>query len=485
MKVRTDFVTNSSSALYVVDLQLKSDQDRMAEYRILTDDIGTRYDGCDPRDERFELSRHAKSFDLTTPRGTEDDIILGVTSLSKATTLEELIEGMLSCVHLNLYSGGMMSGFRMPQAVDALAIRCAEQDITRENLRIIGAQIRVQPWGDSVWEVDDYYDQWCVNVPAGEVKSTGRKLWRRGGYPSWDPTWQDSVWWPFTGTPYAIPYDQIASGAVGKHKVRHLDLTSLQNTQLTSMKSMFRGYRELQEIDLMGIDTSQVTDMSGLFADCDSLRELDLSGLDTSQVTDMSEMFDGCDHLIKLNLSGLDTSRVTDMHRLLYRCRRLGDLDYTGLDTSHVTNMREMFAVCDRFGYVYLDDMDTSSVTDMSKMFAGCERLRKVDLSQNDTSQVTTMEDMFFNCPRLQSVDFSGCNASSLKNTTDMFDKCKSINRWSVSATWPVRMDGAIPKPTAKNGKWWSKNAGTWMTVSEIRARGPVTDTYTSKPDEE
>lgn len=94
----------------------------------------------------------------------------------------------------------------MPGAVKTLAEECSEKGITRENLRIIGGKICATPFGDSVWEYDDYTDQWCINVKKGELRSTGMQVTRcagslegRGDIYDVDTSWRDTVWWPFPG----------------------------------------------------------------------------------------------------------------------------------------------------------------------------------------------------------------------------------------------------------------------------------------------
>ena len=455
----------------------------------------------------------------------------------------------------------------MPGAAEALVKRCAEKGITRENLRIVGGKISVNPFGDSVWEVDDYIDQWNINVPASELRSTGRQVMRHAGSLEgqgaiWraDTSWQDTVWWPFTGTVAGMPYSSVATDTVKRAGVRHLDLSEFNGKSLTSMREMFKGFEDLQSLVLSGLDTSRVTDMHALFYKCLHLRSLDLTGLDTSQVTDMgwmfsrcrylqelevshldtgrvtdmNNMFDNCTRLEKLdlsrwntsqvtdiqsmfgyceslenlNLSGWNTSRVTNMDYMFYGCKNLRSLNLSSFDTSHVTDMRTLFNGCSKlqklnisgFSTALVTNMermfagcaslkkldvsrfDTSQVTDMSSMFWGCRSLRKLDLSSFDTSQVTDMSSMFGGCSKLRKLDLSGFDTSQVTRVNDMFEGCDSLKCLMTSASWPVNLYGAIPNPTAKNGMWWSKRDGTWLTVDEIRARGPVADTYTSKP---
>jgi surface protein len=348
MKIRTDFVTNSSSACYVVELQLKSDRDEMVTFSMMTSDGGTEYGDDDPP---FKATEDAKSLSLGTPRPFGGKVVIQGRPISEALSLEDIIRYMLRYVDLNLYEGGSESALScMPMAVKAIAELCAEKGITNENLRIIGEKIRVTPFGDSIWEVDDYTNQWNVNVKTGEVKSTGRRVYRYAGerenlgdiYDA-DTSWQDTVWWPFTGKVKGVDYALVRSGAVGKGSVRHLDLSCFDDTPPTSLESAFSDLSDLQSIDLSSLDTSQVTSMKSLFQDCRRVRSLDLSGLDTSRVTDLSYLFAGCSGLTSVNLSGLDTSRVERMGAMFRGCENLTQLDLSSLDTSQVVDMGSMF----------------------------------------------------------------------------------------------------------------------------------------------
>ncbi|MBQ1840843.1 MAG: BspA family leucine-rich repeat surface protein, partial [Atopobiaceae bacterium] len=330
----------------------------------------------------------------------------------------------------------------MPGAVEAFARKCAEAGITRENLRIIGGRFYVSPFGDSWWEDEERRYQWGIKLPNGERRSSDE----------WD--WQDTAWWPFEGEAVGVPYASVASSEDDRSRVRHLNLSEFTGMQITNLHDAFAGFESLQDIDLSCLDTSQVTDMSGLFNACESLRHLDLSHLDTSRVTDMSFLFNDCKSLRHLDLSHLDTSQVT--------------------------NMRGMFSWCGNLLSLDLSCLDTSQVTDMHGMFQYCVSLADINLLGLDTSQVTDMHRMFLECCKLRSLDLSSIDASKLTNTKDMFKRCFSLERLVVPESWPVGSEGAIPTPTAENGMWWSMSDGRWMTVEEIRDRGPVEDTYTN-----
>lgn len=198
MRIRSDFVTNSSSASYVIDFQFKSDLDAAASFTIKTSDIGTSCVVSDTPGE-FTAKRHAKELELHNPQERNGEIHFSLYGkpLSEMTDLEELIGEVLRLASGHLYDGDWLSaGGFMPGAVEALAKSCEKRGITRENLRIIGGKISVFPWGDSLYEVHQYLSQWGINVHEGKLKRTGAIYWQGLNTPGWDLSWRDTAWWP-------------------------------------------------------------------------------------------------------------------------------------------------------------------------------------------------------------------------------------------------------------------------------------------------
>ena len=185
-----------------------------------------------------------------------------------------------------------------------------------------------------------------------------------------------------------------------------LDLSGLDTSSVTNMRSMFGSCRELKTLNIRSLDTSCVTDMSGMFSDCRSLKKLDIRSLDTSNVTDMSSMFGYCWDLESLDVSLMDTSSVEDMNFMFWRCASLEELDLRSFDTSSVKNMSFMFKECDGLRWLNLAGLDISNVTDMTCMFQLCESLETLDIQGWDLSGVEKTEAMFSYCYNLDLLDF-------------------------------------------------------------------------------
>ena len=220
-------------------------------------------------------------------------------------------------------------------------------------------------------------------------------------------------------------------------KLKSLDLSNFDTSNVTNMRSMFRDCYKIKVLDLSNFDTSNVTNMGSMFRGCESLKELDLSHFDTSNVTIMGAMFYHCCHLIKLDLSNFDTSNVTSMWAMFHYCYSLIKLDLSNFDTSSVTTMQGMFYHCRSLIELDLSNFDTSSVTSMENMFEGCESLKELDLSHFKMSQVEASSmfnipkrsSMFKDCQSLISLNLSGFDTV----ISSMFDGCTSLSSLDLS----------------------------------------------------
>lgn len=225
-------------------------------------------------------------------------------------------------------------------------------------------------------------------------------------------------------------------------------------------KSLFRHFKQLEELDLAGIDTSGEESLACMFKGCTELREVDLSPLDTSSARDMRQMFFGCRNLKTIDLSVLDTSQVEDMSHLFHNCYALKRVNLAGLDLSRV---RSLWSAFDR-----------------------CEYLEELDFSQVRTPALEKVGYMFRGCWGLRSLDLRGLDLSHVKeDISHLFFHIDYLEYWRVSETWPINRPGAIPENPLHDDEWWSERDRRWMTMAQIRARGPVADTYYNSYDED
>ena len=119
-----------------------------------------------------------------------------------------------------------------------------------------------------------------------------------------------------------------------------------------------------------------ITNMGYFTQPCrDKLKTLDLSEFDTSQVTSMYEAFYQCSNLTSIDLTNVNTSNVTDMEMMFYSCNSLKLLDVSNFNTSKVTDMSSMFSMCSNLTSLDVSNFDTSNVTLFESMFDGCNSM--------------------------------------------------------------------------------------------------------------
>ena len=76
---------------------------------------------------------------------------------------------------------------------------------------------------------------------------------------------------------------------------------------------------KMRSLDLSSFNTSNVTDMRGMFENCKA-QSIDLSSFNTSNVTNMHRMFKFCEAQ-SINLRSFNISNVTDTSDMFYECK--------------------------------------------------------------------------------------------------------------------------------------------------------------------
>ena len=86
-------------------------------------------------------------------------------------------------------------------------------------------------------------------------------------------------------------------------KLKNINLTSFDTSNITSMDSMFSGCTTLENVTFDGIDTRKLNSMNYMFRNCDNLQEINMSPINAQNVKNMSSIFDGCKKLNSINIS--------------------------------------------------------------------------------------------------------------------------------------------------------------------------------------
>ena len=263
---------------------------------------------------------------------------------------------------------------------------------------------------------------------------------------------------------------QMSYALSGLPNCTEMDLSGLDTSALTDMRSMFSSCKSLISLDLSNFDTSKVKDMGYLFDNCQSLTSVNLSSFNTSNVTSMSHMFNYCYKLTSLDLSNFDTSKTSYMDYMFCRCSSLTSLDLSSFDTSNVKQMNYMFQGCSKLKTLDLSNFNTSKVTAMASMFQGIGAA-SLDLSSFDTSNVTSMTMMFQDCSNLVSLNLSNFDTRKAA-TSSMFGYCRKLQSVFLSENFKFR-GTTFPTPP-NNGTY----TGNW--VREDKAYGPYTSAQLS-----
>lgn len=119
------------------------------------------------------------------------------------------------------------------------------------------------------------------------------------------------------------------------------------NVPITNMDYFTQPCRDkLKTIDLSNFDTSQVTSMYEAFCQCDKLEEINLTNVDTGNVTNMKYMFDQCTILTSIDLSGSETTKLTSINCMFRECLTLKDL-YINFDLKLISEYQmDIFLSC-------------------------------------------------------------------------------------------------------------------------------------------
>lgn len=133
-------------------------------------------------------------------------------------------------------------------------------------------------------------------------------------------------------------------------KSTNIDTSTLNTSNVTSMKRMFFDCKKVQTLNIATLDTHNVTTMEGMFGGWTSsggLTGLDLSLFNTTSLENCSDMFSASYYLRTIDLSSFNTSNVTNMWGMFYNCQYLTTIYVSSLfvtDAVSQRNSTDMFA---------------------------------------------------------------------------------------------------------------------------------------------
>ena len=213
----------------------------------------------------------------------------------------------------------------------------------------------------------------------------------------------------------------LASYFGGDAALQKINLTNFNTENVTDMRVMFYGLNSLQTLDVSSFNTKKVTMMDSMFYGMSSIKKLDLSNFDTSQVISMPTMFAENVLLNDLNLSSFNTSRVENMSSMFMNCKSLTALNLSHFNTENVNNMASMLNGMTNLTTLNISSFNTENVENMSGMFSQVQKIEHLDLSHFRTDKVTNMGSMFYQMSALKTINLSHFNTANVTDMSSMF----------------------------------------------------------------
>ena len=142
-----------------------------------------------------------------------------------------------------------------------------------------------------------------------------------------------------------------------------LDLSNFDLSKAEHLGSMFAGCGNLEYINFnYSYTLSSIKDVGYLFSDCKKLKSLDLSFLDISQITQLDFMFNNCESLQYLNISNFDISLVISMNRVFFNCKSLKILNMLSITENSNLILNETFTNINELIYCIKDISKASKI---------------------------------------------------------------------------------------------------------------------------
>lgn len=117
------------------------------------------------------------------------------------------------------------------------------------------------------------------------------------------------------------------------------------------------------------------------------VKSIDVSLLDTSNIEDMSQMFMNCQELRELDLSSFNVNKVVSFQAMFNKCYKIKKISLAGWDTSNGTAFSNMFRECGELEEIkgVIDINKAGSA--LSYMFGGCNKLKQIKIKATPTQQ--------------------------------------------------------------------------------------------------
>jgi len=116
------------------------------------------------------------------------------------------------------------------------------------------------------------------------------------------------------------------------------------------------------------------------------VKSMDVSLLDTSNLEIMDLMFANCREIEELDLSNFNVKNVVTFTQMFENCYKLKSLDLTGWDTSNGMGFSDMFAYCGELEEIK-GVIDITNASTYRTMFDDCNKLKSVKIKATPSQQ--------------------------------------------------------------------------------------------------
>lgn len=275
-------------------------------------------------------------------------------------------------------------------------------------------------------------------------------------------------------------YDMILEIWKNSSGYTHLDLTSIDVSNVNDLSYLFGQFRSVRTIDITGWDTSNCKSFVSMFSGCYNLEEIiGIRDIKFNENCAIDSMFKSCSELKKLDISNWDTKNIFDFTSLFYGCKNLEEI--IGIENFDVSNARHfdyMFCGCKSLKTLDLSKWKPAKSNTFIYMFSGCNNLEEAIVPNLVTAATSNIVDMFGDCYALKKVDASNWDTSEVSFMTYIFGKCerleevKGIEHWDVSKVEQASsafMDCVLLKADLSN---WSMDSIRNKTKMFYHAKG-------------
>jgi len=117
------------------------------------------------------------------------------------------------------------------------------------------------------------------------------------------------------------------------------------------------------------------------------VKNINVSLLDTSNIENMTQMFMNCQELRELDLSSFNVNKVVSFQAMFSRCYKIKRINLAGWDTSNGTVFTDMFRECGELEEIkgVIDINKAGSA--LSNMFYGCNKLKQIKIKATQAQQ--------------------------------------------------------------------------------------------------